>query len=782
MKSLGILCALLLFSITGWGGQDPIAWRLSGSIPSTSLITGGNYVITYTLTNKIPFRLVHPLRILIAASTGEFVANDACTGQLLAPNASCTVTITYTPTTSGTKTLQVSIAGYDNNVVPLPIITTTAVIPEPLIVATIVTGLPGSMNTGDQARYVFRFTNQGTAAATGVTATSSSPGFSTTCNTFKQNNTLAVGASCTVSGTFTAGNVPPSVQSVTATFDYSQGVPVSISSSTTVTTPAGITGQLTSTLPANTLINTNYQVTAQFTNHISSTISFNAAIASQSPNSSPPFTLLSNTCGTSLAGNSSCVVSYNYNSAVPLSASISFQLTGVSAGPNPVPSSPLTSSTTTTAGTGQARTFTMVNQCSFPVWFSMVGGAATGPAPNHANINCASSANCPAGTDCDPAAAGGAGLCFWHNYSPASGGFMLTNGQSRSITVPQTVGSSNLDPNIWWSGGISASLACNGSTNCNVAQCNNAGGSTACAPGVGFATPASQAEFTLQPNTVDTYDVTVINGLHIPIEMSPTGLGTPAANGYSCGSPGSNVAISGVGACNWTNATPKNASGAPTNTLYWVTTESGAQSCSDSSPSCPSGQLCGLTLGIVQQCGNFLGFMTANEACALNPGNATQFFSCNTTLPSNPYIPAASNYSDLYGCKQPNANQAPLNSCYRDYSATDSNYPADMNSCCGCANWSSFGVTLPSTTVQCPVFSFGQAGLDTWTTSVFQTLLWMKQACASDYTYPYDDKSSTFQCANGAVNTQSYTITFCPGGDSGLPAGKNDGRCLVEPC
>jgi hypothetical protein len=53
----------------------------------------------------------------------------------------------------------------------------------------------------------------------------------------------------------------------------------------------------------------------------------------------------------------------------------------------------------------------------------------------------------------------------------------------------------------------------------------------------------------------------------------------------------------------------------------------------------------------------------------------------------------------------------------------------------------------------------------------------MKKVCPSAYVYPFDDKTSTFTCSNNtgnAPNSVGYTITFCAGGDTGLPAGATD--------
>ena len=52
-----------------------------------------------------------------------------------------------------------------------------------------------------------------------------------------------------------------------------------------------------------------------------------------------------------------------------------------------------------------------------------------------------------------------------------------------------------------------------------------------------------------------------------------------------------------------------------------------------------------------------------------------------------------------------------------------------------------------------------------WTDYVLPSIAWLKKSCPTCYTYPFDDKSSTFQCSNqttAATGTNSvpYVITF----------------------
>ena len=48
-----------------------------------------------------------------------------------------------------------------------------------------------------------------------------------------------------------------------------------------------------------------------------------------------------------------------------------------------------------------------------------------------------------------------------------------------------------------------------------------------------------------------------------------------------------------------------------------------------------------------------------------------------------------------------------------------------------------------------------------WLSHVLPTITWLKQACPTCYTYPFDDMSSTFTCADSSSNASlNYGVTF----------------------
>jgi len=98
--------------------------------------------------------------------------------------------------------------------------------------------------------------------------------------------------------------------------------------------------------------------------------------------------------------------------------------------------------------------------------------------------------------------------------TPASGSLKLAAHTSAKVTLaapPQGT--------IKWSGNVYGSTGCNSSgQSCQTGAC--VGG--ACPPGTGPVGPTTLAEFTLVTNGPDTYDVSAINGVNLPMAMAPT--------------------------------------------------------------------------------------------------------------------------------------------------------------------------------------------------------------------------------------------------------------------
>ncbi|KGP63493.1 thaumatin domain-containing protein [Legionella norrlandica] len=778
----------ILFSLLSHAGKDPISWTVSALFPSQTSV-GQTYTVTYTFTNQLPMRLVKALIIEHSASpASEFSFEDKCSGRLLFSGESCTVVAALNPMLIGTKTLQLTIAGYSRDRVPLPQISTfsTGQSLSPII-GNVTDSLPSRMTLGSSATYQFSFINQSQTVATNLSVnviqSLGTPSFTTNCNTTLAPN----GGTCLVEGTYTATASTPSIQQVAAQLSYAGplGSPTTVRTLTLVTNPASpLVGTLVppNYLPPLLTPDTQYY-TVQFLFTASGTVDItsNGTIACLQGNSDCTGNIIpvSSSCFPQTLTNAACQMTARFTTPAASNPPKTYTITAQV--PYSVGGTPQTPATAQTSGTVVAtlptsRTVTVKNECNFDVWFSL-NGAQLNNSPT-----CYQDTDCPAGASCDAVKTN---KCFWTNPSPTNLSYLLAaNGGSNNVTINVNPGT---DPNIQWSGNISASLNCSGSS-CQQVACNNNGGTASCAPGIGFTQPATQAEITMNLNNADSYDVEVINGFHIPISMQPvyyqdsTTTIYATADNYNCGVPGKETIGNGFGACNWNNAT------VPGNGFYWVTGGGNTCSITATNSGCSATTLCGLDNNFNQVCGNFLGYWSADQVCGSNnvPAAVLEYFKCNQPLPTNttPYYPSGAVLSDLMLCAVPKGYTGPrYNTCYNPYPSYSS---TEIAQCCGCVDWwnpdqtNNVAIGANSNTGSCtqPGHSQPQTNAQ-WNQYVQPMLQWMKQACPSAYTYPFDDKTSGFSCTNnlpGQPNSAGYIVTFCPGGITGLPSGKTDGR------
>ncbi|HAT8641114.1 TPA: thaumatin domain-containing protein [Legionella pneumophila subsp. pneumophila] len=789
-----ITTILLLFVLLGYAGKDPISWRVSGVFPAQSSI-GQTYTVTYTFTNQLPFRLAKALIIERSASPNtEFNFNDQCSGRLLNSGESCEVVVALNPLIIGLKTLQLTIAGYSKDRVPLPQ-TSTLSTGQSLspIVSFVMDGFPSQLTTGSFSSYKFTFTNNGAISATNLSVNISqslgTPNFTTTCN-----NTLTPnGGVCEVDGTYTVTSGNPSIQQVTASLSYTgpSGSPVTAKTFTQVVNPAApLVGTLVppNYLPPLMIATTVYTVQFLFTASGTVDITNNGTITCLEGvnNCNGTINITSSSCTPQTLTNAACQMTATFTAPAAVAPPLTYTLTATvpySFGGNPQPDATAITFGTVLTTLPTERTVTLVNECDFNVWFSL-NGSQLASSPNCPSTPCPNGSSCNTSTN----------KCFWNNPSPnvvvAPQAYLLTAaGGTNNVTIPVT----NADPNIQWSGNISASTLCNGTT-CQQAACGNNGGTTSCAPGIGFTQPATQAEITMNLTTSDSYDVEVINGFHIPISMQPiyyqAGVTTiPAVpNNYNCGEPGKDTAANGFGACDWDTATVPVINQVPGNGFYWVT--GGGQGCSITStnPGCPAMTLCGLDSNFNQVCGNFLGYWSSDQVCGSSnvPASVQSYFKCNQPLPTSttPFYPSGAVLSNLMLCSVPKGFTGPrYNTCYNAYPSSSS---TDIAQCCGCADWwnpaqtNNAVIGANPNTESCTQPGALQPQTNAqWNSFVQPMIQWMKQACPSAYIYPFDDKTSGFTCTNnlsGQPNSTSYIIRFCPGGKTGLPNNITDGR------
>jgi len=375
------------------------------------------------------------------------------------------------------------------------------------------------------------------------------------------------------------------------------------------------------------------------------------------------------------------------------------------------------------AQTPPSRTVFVVNNCKESFYFDITSGAAPFNPPGLGR--CTSNANCIAGAYCDTVAS----VCYWNNPVPDNGNYVVNAGDSNSITFPFV---NNGNP-LHWSGkfGFCYNQSCSASPSVCLQQ--------GCSVVYG---PSNIPEITMQKQGVDFYDISNIGGINVAMSFGPNGVGASdlvATDPYMCGTPGSTTSVNSITGSSWSLVPPLIQN-------IWVM--GSGKTCSTNAD-CSGSQVCGLsnvpgrTPMFQMTCGDFYGYWSANAICAQDPQQSLtpNPFNCATPVQNGPY---ATTLSNLYRCE----------------ATSGSGYSTNANPyVCGCVDW--WKITnglVPKATTNCT------ASNPIWTASVLPTISWIKAACPSCYTYPYDDMSSTFVCSDmvNSYNTQDYTITLCP--------------------
>lgn len=422
------------------------------------------------------------------------------------------------------------------------------------------------------------------------------------------------------------------------------------------------------------------------------------------------------------------------------------------------------------------RNFTYVNKCPFKVWIGIHGGGegacVNGGCPS-SNETCVSN------------------TCYFNDQIPtidgtgygldAATGPAGSVGGVATISIPIPAVSIDSPQNIIWSGIMTARTGCDvNGNNCQTGDCGGTSPTGACNPGQGFTPPAVQFEPTLANGlndgtptlgsvNYDSYDITMINGVNVPIAGYPMNPGkNDSAPGFTCGAPGSPSGdpAAGIGGCLW-NMTPPGGDVAD----YAMTPYDALKTCTPPS-SCPTpGDTCGLALNPVGNvfshvCGPIIGYWDAAEVCAFNVNSPTApaAFGCNQAVSpalNSPWDTYTT--SDLYACDPltTGATQTAIPSCYNGGSP---------NGCCGCVEWISQGIHVGNDAATC-----GPNGADFsqgWLNTALGQVSWLKSACPSAYVYQYDDATGAYVCgtmntADTGINGENYIIEYCPDGETG---------------
>lgn len=325
----------------------PLLEQSTNSIDFGSVLLGQSSQAQVLLTNtgNAPLLFAQPPQLSGAA----FSSTTSCAASL-APASSCLVQVRFTPLQVGTLSGTLSIVSNDANS------------PAGVSLSGVGLGSSGDLTgttsfgvvaVGSSTSRTFTFTNNGTAAASGVSASVQGSGFAlgaNTCGTATSPATVQPGASCTVSVTFapTVGGEASAQLSVASTAVNSPSV------LTLRGTAASALGQLladTSASFGSVFVNGDATRTFAFTNlgTLSATNVYTTLTGAG-------LALVANTCGTSgarvtVAAGQSCSITVKYTPTV--AGPLTGQLSVVSSAPN----SPSSVALTATAEAGFVQSF-----------------------------------------------------------------------------------------------------------------------------------------------------------------------------------------------------------------------------------------------------------------------------------------------------------------------------------------------------------------------------------------------------------------------------------------
>ena len=435
-----------------------------------------------------------------------------------------------------------------------------------------------------------------------------------------------------------------------------------------------------------------------------------------------------------------------------------------------------------TADTSGNRTITFENMCPMTVRIGVNGAALMNSSGDR--TSCSATNACAVGSTCLIPDGQSTGTCYFDFPASSTGSDVLAAGTATSPTSASYLLSNPVWNNgvntsggvvnvpVKWSGNVYAATHCDADgQNCQTGSCpksvNGVASITACQSGVGPQGPATLAEFTLASTGVDYYDISMVNGANIPVSMAPTdttGYPTEPKDAYWCGAPGNTADAGGLLGCSWnfpTTITPPGKSGKPVDhgvTLRQVA--AGGVACTSDNDCTAAGEVCGTsytigTLDTAQTCGVQIGWWNANELCTVTNGGFGAPLNCSDAVTGQGTV------TDLFQCVGANAA-----SCYG----------AGGAACCGCPDWTFTGTGSGDTPAKLPLgpgFSCNGTNAE-WTKTAEPWVALTKSACPTAYSFPYDDGTSTFTCASLATPTTSapnavdYTVTFCPGGNTGI--------------
>jgi trimeric autotransporter adhesin len=204
---LGSLSGTL--TVTDNASNSPQTAQLSGTgvmpvvLSPTSLGFGNQIVTTTSAAKTITLQnyLTTPLTITSIATSGDFAQTSTCpiSPSTLAASAKCTISVTFTPSVSGSRTGTLTITDSASNSPQTASLSGNGILPVSLSTTSLT--YIGQLITSTSAAKTVTLTNNESSALT-INSISTSGDFGQTSTCPISPSTLAAGAKCTISVTF----------------------------------------------------------------------------------------------------------------------------------------------------------------------------------------------------------------------------------------------------------------------------------------------------------------------------------------------------------------------------------------------------------------------------------------------------------------------------------------------------------------------------------------------------------------------------------------------------
>jgi len=290
-------------SLSGTGTTATVSLSPSSLSFGNQSVSTKSGTLTATLTNGGSAALSLSSVALTGANAGDFAQSNTC-GSSVAAGGSCTISVTFDPTASGSRTASVSIT--DNATgspqsLSLSGTGTTAT----------VNLSPSSLSFGNQSLSTTSGTLTATLTNNGSAALSLSSVALTGANAgdFAQSNTcgssVAAGGSCTISVTFDPTASGSRTASVSIT-DNATGSPQSLGLSGTGTTATVSLSPASLSFGSDPIANTSSTQTVTLTNNGNAALTISSLTITGA--NAADFTEVANTCGSSVAAGADCTI------------------------------------------------------------------------------------------------------------------------------------------------------------------------------------------------------------------------------------------------------------------------------------------------------------------------------------------------------------------------------------------------------------------------------------------------------------------------------------------